>query len=223
MLILTGAYDFVQFQVQKPPTKKRLEFMARAYDLLHNDLVFVSPYERGLLAKAGVQPRPYWRGSEHLEQHVLGPDNGHRVGVLLLPPLPDGAKDIPAALLHQIDEAVRRLRATTRLVVAMSPWGYTFEQELLKGATQLPDVLLGSGPGIGLVGNIAAMGKTLWVRAYPQGKAISRIDILAWPEHGNPNFKWTEDQNIRMTLFGLTDQYQDDPQMLSLMQGLGTD
>jgi hypothetical protein len=66
--------------------------------------------------------------------------------------------------------------------------------------------------------DLAAGGKCAWVRAYTQGKAVSRIDILAWPEHANPNFKWTDQQNIRMTLVGLTDQFQDDPHMLPLMQ-----
>ncbi|MBA4357386.1 MAG: hypothetical protein C0405_06635 [Desulfovibrio sp.] len=223
MLILTGAYDFAQYQAHKPPTRKRLEFMTRAYDLLHNDLVFMAPYERAVMAKAGLQPRPGWHGSDRLEQLLLGPDAAHKIGVILLPPLSDAAPALPPALVRQIEDAVRTLRATTKLVVAMSPWGYTYEQDLLKTAGPLPDILLGSGPGIGLVGNISAGGKTLWIRSFSQGKAMSRIDILAWPEHGNPNFKWTEEQNIRMTLFGLTDQYQDDQPMLSLMQSLGTD
>lgn len=197
--------------------------MAKVYDLLRSDLVFVTPYERGVLARAGVPPRPGWRGSDHLEQHLLGPDPGHRVGVLLLPPLPDGTQAVPQAMVQQIGDAVRSLRATAKLVVAMSPWGYPLEQELLKARTPLPDILLGSGPGIGLVGNVAGGGKTAWVRSFAQGKAMSRIDILAWPEQTNPNFKWTEGQNIRMTLFGLTDQYQEDQQVLSLTQSLGTD
>ena len=197
--------------------------MAKAFDLLRNDLVFVSPYERAILAKAGMHPHRSWRGSDHLEQHVLGPDAAHRVGVLLLPPLPDGATSPPPVLVRQIEDAVRTLRVKTQLVVAMSPWGYTLEQQLLNTGGPLPDLLLGSGLGIGLVGNIAASGKTLWVRAFAQGKSMSRIDILAWPDHTSVNFKWTEEQNIRMTLFGLTDQYQEDQHMLSLMQSMGTD
>ncbi len=223
MLILTGAYDFAQYQAQKPPTRKRLEFMARAYELLGNDLVFVSPYERGVMAKAGLPPRKGWRGADHLEQHLLGPDAAHRVGVLLLPPLADGATSLPPDLVRQIEDGVRALRAKAQLVVAMSPWGYAREQELLATVGPLPDLLLGSGPGIGLVGTIASSGRTAWVRSFTQGRSMSRIDILAWPDRTNVNFKWTEAQNIRMTLFGLTDQYQEDRQMLSLMQSLGTD
>ena len=197
--------------------------MTRAFDLLHNDLVFVTPFERAVMAKVGLLPRQNWRGSDRLEQHLLGADAAHRVGVILLPPLPSGAVSPPAGLVRQMEDTVRALRASTKLVVVMSPWGYSAEQDLLKTRGPLPDILLGSGPGIGLVGNIVAAGKTLWVRAYTQGKALSRIDILAWPTHADPNFKWTEEQNIRMNLFGLTDHYQEDPQVLSLMQGLGTE
>jgi len=226
VLVLAGAYDFVQYQAYKPPKRKRLEFMAKAYDLLHNDLVFVTPYERAFMTKGGVRANKNWHGSDQLEQHVLGADAAHRVGVVLLPPLPplpDGAASPPAALLRQIAEAVQALRAKTRLVVVMSPWGYSLEKELLKFQGPLPDVLLGSGSGIGLVGNIEAKGKTLWIRAFAQGKSMSRIDILNWPDHANDKFKWTEGQNIRMNLFGLTDQYQEDRHMLSLMQSMGTD
>ena len=218
-----GAYDFAQYQAKKPPTRKRLEFMAKAYDLLRNDLVFVTPYERAAMAKAGLQPHKSWAGSDRLELLLLGPDALHRIGVLLLPPLPDAATSPPPELVRQIEQAVRTLRAKSYLVVAMSPWGYNLEQELLNTPGPLPDILLGSGHGIGLVGNIEGKGKTLWIRSFAEGKSMSRIDILAWPDHTSANFKWTEEQNIRMTLFGLTDQYQEDPHMLSLMQSMGTD
>jgi hypothetical protein len=188
---------------------------------LHPDLLFVTAYEREVMAKAGVKPRPAWLGSASLEQHVLhGP--GPKVGVILLPQLNRSDAPLPADLLRQLGEAVQHLRSTTRLVVAMSPWGYAQELELLKSAGPLPDVLLGSGPGIGLAGQLSASGKTAWVRAFAQGKSITRIEIMALPEH-NSTFKWTEEKNIRMTLFGLTDHYPEEPHMLALMQSAGTD
>jgi len=196
--------------------------MAKAFDHMRHDLVFVTPYERGVLAKAGVQPRATWRGGEKLEQHILQSDGGPKVGVLLLPPLPKGARNVPENLIHQVENAVHRLRGTVKLIVAMSPWGYGPEQELLKANGPLPDILLGSGPGIGLVGTLAAGGKTAWVRSFAQGKSVLRIEVLGWPEDIS-TFKWTEDKNIRMTLFGLTDQYPENPQLLTLMQHMGTD
>jgi len=198
--------------------------MARAFDLLRHDLVFVTPAERGSLSKAGIKPRPYWKGGDRLEQHILHGEGGPKVGVILLPPVAYSAPAVPENLIHQMENAVRKLRGSAKLVVVMSPWGYTKELELLSKADKsaLPDILLGSGPGIGLVGTLAADGKTAWLRSFTEGKSILRVEVLAWPEH-NSTFKWTEEKNIRMSLFGLTDQYQEDPQLLTIMQHMGTD
>lgn len=196
--------------------------MAKAFDKLHHDLLFVTPYERQVLAKAGIPPRSSWVGSERLEKHLLYAGAGTKVAVLVLPPLPRGAQSIPQNLIHQLENAVHSLRGTVNLIIAMSPWGYRHEQELLKAQGSLPDILLGSGPGIGLVGTLAAGQNTAWIRSFSQGKSVIRIEVLAWPERTS-TFKWTEGKNIRMTLFGLTDQYQENPEMLTLMHNMGTD
>lgn len=219
---MAGGYEFVQNEAFKPPTKKRLEFLAKAYDTLHYDVLFVTPYEREVLAKAGVAARPSWKGSQRLEQHMLSLDGKNKVAVLLLPPAPKGARALPQNLIHQVENAVQGLRGKVRLIVAMSSWGYALEQELLKSQGPHPDVLLGSGQGIGLAGMIVGGGRTVWMRSFSQGKALSSIEVLAWPDE-NSTFKWTEGKNIRMTLFGLTDQYQEDPAMLTLMHNMGTD
>jgi len=182
----------------------------------------VTPYERQVLAQAGVKTRPSWHGSDRLEQHILQTGEGTKIAVLLLPPIPKGAKALPQNLVHQVENAVQSLRGTVKLTIAMSPWGYRYEQELLKAEGPLPDILLGSGPGIGLVGTLAAGQQTAWVRSFTQGKSLIRIEVVAWPE-AKSTFKWTEGKNIRMTLFGLTDQYQENPEMLALMQHMGTD
>lgn len=222
MLSLAGAYEFSNPPDLPPPPRKLLAFLAKAFDLMEYDLLHVSEHERALLAKAGVKPRAYWCGPTELEERVLTLRGGVKVGLIVLPPLKDKARNVPDSLVQSLSEAVLRLRASTRLVIAMSAWGYSFEQELLTASASLPDILLGSGPGIGLVGNKEQFGKTLWIRPFAQGKAVERVDILAWPQR-NVNFKWTEEQNIRMTLFGLTEQISDDPQVLSLIQSMGTD
>lgn len=196
--------------------------MAKAFDNLRHDLLFVTPYERQVLTKAGVKARPSWLGSDRLEKHILQTGEGTKVAVLLLPPIPKGAKALPQNLVHQVENAVQSLRGTVKLTIAMSPWGYRYEQELLNAEGPLPDILLGSGPGIGLVGTLAAGQQTAWVRSFSQGKSLIRIEVVSWPD-AKSTFKWTEGKNIRMTLFGLTDQYQENPEMLSLMQHMGTD
>ncbi len=222
MLFLAGGYEFAQQEAATPPSRKRLEFLSKAFDQLQHDLLFVTPYEREILAKAGVRPNPTWKGSAKLERHLLNVPGAGKIVVLLLPPLPKGARQVPQNLIHQVENTVLDLRSSFKLVVAMSPWGYFNEQELLKSPGPHPDVLLGSGPGIGITGMLAANGHTVWMRSFSQGKSILRLEVLLWPER-NSTFKWTEGQNVRMTLFGLTDQYQENPQMLSLMQKIGTD
>jgi hypothetical protein len=196
--------------------------MAKAFDTLRHDLVFVTPYERHVLTQAGVKPRSAWVGGERLEKRILHTAAGSKVAVLLLPPVPSDANSLPQNLIHQVENTVHGLRGAVQLIVAMSPWGYRHEQELLKAQGPLPDILLGSGPGIGLVGTLAAGQNTAWVRSFSQGKSVIRIEVLAWPER-TFTFKWTEGKNIRMTIFGLTDQYQEDPEMLTLMRNMGTD
>jgi len=222
VLFLAGGYEFVQPEAATQPSRKRLEFLSKAFDQLQHDLLFVTPYEREVLAKAGVKPGHAWKGSEKLERHLLSAGGAGKIVVLLLPPLPKGTRQVPQNLIHQVENTVMDLRASFKLIVAMSPWGYVNEQELLKSQGPHPDVLLGSGPGIGITGMVAGHGQTAWLRSFPQGKSILRLEVLDWPER-NSTFKWTEGQNIRMTLFGLTDQYQENQQMLTLMQKMGTD
>lgn len=221
MLFLAGGYEFVQYEPARLPSRQRLAFMADAFDLLRHDVLVVTPSERTVLARSGVKPRPYWRGSDRLEKHVLKAGEV-TVGLLVLPELPRGARGLPQNLIHEIEHAVRELRGTAQIVVAMSPWGYAREQELLKANGPLPHVLLGSGPGVGVAGMLADGGKTAWMRSYPEGKAVLCLEVLDLPL-GNPTFKWTEGKNVRMTLNGLTDQYTEDQQMLMLMHTKSTD
>lgn len=221
MLFLAGAYEFVQYEPARLPTRQRAAFMAEAFDLLRHDALVVTPSERQALDRLGVKPRPYWLGSTRLERHVLNV-GGIKVGLLVLPELPRGLRSVPRSFVHQVENAVRELRGSVQLVVAMSPWGYAREQELLKAEGPLPHVLLGSGPGVGVVGLLAAGGRTAWMRSYPEGRSFLCLDVLELPR-GDSTFKWTEGQNIRMTLFGLGEQYQEDQQMLSLMHAKGTD
>ena len=222
MLSLAGAYEFSNSPDMPPPPRKRLAFLAKAFDLMRYDALYVSQYERGLLTKAGIAPHPNWFGSANLETHTFKLRGGNKAGLIILPPLKDAHQPLPPGLLHSISEAVTKLRATTQIVLALSSWGYSYEQELLNSTGVLPDLLLGSGTGIGFVGNKSANGKVLWIRPYAQGKSVERIDIYEWPER-TVNFKWTDEQNVRMSLFGLTDQLKDDRRVLSLIQTMGTD
>lgn len=224
MLNLAGAYEFSNYPDQAPIPAGRLRFLAKAYDLMGYDALLVSRHERGLMGKAGVRPRDFWLGGGALETRILKAGKA-RVGLITLPDLPQPmgqAPGLPAGTAQEVEAAVRTLRAQSDLVVALSDWGYVREQLLLTGGTELPDILLGSGPGIGLVGQKMRDQRVMWIRSFSQGKGVERIDVLSWPVR-NSTFKWTEEQNIRMSLDGLTDQYADDRRVLGLIRTMGTD
>lgn len=225
MLNLAGAYEFTYYPDQAPIPAGRLRFLAKAYDLMGYDALLVSGHERALMAKAGVKPRPWWRGGGKLDSHVFKLGKApHQldVGVVYLPHLPDNELTLPPQAAREVSEAVKTLRASSDLVVGLSDWGYSREQALLSSGQDMPDLLLGSGPGIGLTGQRMAGGRTMWIRSYSQGKGVERIEILALPERKS-TFAWTEGQNIRMNLDGLTDQYADDRRVLGLLRTTSTD
>lgn len=225
MLTLAGAYEYTYYPDQAPVPAGRLRFLAKAFDLMGYDAQLVSSHERRLLEKAGVKPRPWWRGGGRLDRQVfkLGKaPNQLSVGVLFLHHLPDNQKTLPPQAAHEVAEAVKELRASCDLVVGMSDWGYQREQALLSSPEPMPDLLLGSGPGIGLTGQRMQNGRVLWVRSFAEGKGMQRIEILRLPERKS-TFAWTEGQNIRMNLDGLTDQYADDRRVLGLLRTMGTD
>lgn len=189
------------------------------------DALLVSSHERSLMAKAGVKPRPWWKGGGKLDTHVFKvgtTPHQVNVGVIYLPHLPDNERDLPPAAAREVGAAVKALRAASSVVVGLSDWGYPREQALLSSGEEMPDLLLGSGPGVGLTGQRMVNGRTIWIRSYTQGKGIERIELLALPER-NSTFAWTEGQNIRMSLDGLTDQYADDRQVLNLLRTMSTD
>lgn len=225
MLNLAGAYEYTYFPDQAPIPAGRLRFLAKAFDLMGYDAQLVSRHERGLLHKAGVKPRAWWRGGERLESRVLPLSRAGRsvkVGVLYLQQLPDKQQVLPSQAAREVSQAVTSLREQCDIVVGLSDWGYQREQALLSSTEPMPDILLGSGPGIGLTGQRMQNGRVLWVRSFSEGKGVHRLEILVLPERKS-TFAWTEGQNIRMNLDGLTDQYADDRRVLDLFRTMSTD
>lgn len=86
------------------------------------------------------------------------------------------------------------------LVLAVSALGAKKENKLFSEYDFSPDILLGGGPGAGMRGRIKNRGKTLWIRPYPEGKAVSFIRIFSLP--GENGFKkWVKGENVE---FGVT-------------------
>lgn len=188
--------------------------MAKAYALLGYDAGALTPAEATLLEKNGAtMPESFG---------VLGPAPAVTtirigdipIGIVRFPDVPKGAQSIPPELAARTAEAAATLRGKVRLVVGLSGWGSTDEAAFIRAHPGAVDVLLGSGPGLGSAGSAVADGKTLWSRAYTQGKTVNRIDIFSLPD--SDAFTWKPQTGFHAEVISLDDHYAADPEIQKL-------
>ncbi len=151
--------------------------------------------------------------------------HGKKAVIIILPYLEKGSDDLPDALIDECATLIKKNRKNADLVIAMSSWGYFREKKFLANPVigeAPPDILLGSGDGPGMSGSLTAKGKTLWVRSYPTGKAVNRIDIYDWPTR-DEDFKWSSGQNVKWFLQTLTEKLREEPEVIKLLSGISDD
>lgn len=166
-----------------------------------------------------------WINCKKVYVKILKLTNGKKAGFIVLPYLEKGSSSLPDELITELTELFKKYKNETDILIGLSPWGYFKEKALLASpifASAPLDILLGSGDGPGMTGTVNADGKTLWVRSYPTGKAVNRIDIFQWPSR-DADFKWTSGQNIRWFLQSLRDNVREEPTVLKLIEGISDD
>ncbi len=192
---------------------------------MNYDLGILSPAEIDLLQGSPNGIPKNWINSKKTSVKILKLANGKKVGFIILPYLEKGSNDLPSELLTELTAVFKKYKSKTDILIGLSPWGYFREKALLASpvfqASPL-DILLGSGDGPGMTGTVNNNGKTLWVRSYPTGKAVNRIDIFQWPSR-DADFKWTSGQNIRWFLQSLRDNVREEPTVLKLIEGISDD
>jgi len=198
-------------------TSELAKALVAAHAALAPDLLVLTPGEAAWLAESGATA-PTHQTLGPRAQGVVLPTPGGPVGVVLFPPLPPGAEAPPEAMAQDVIRQARELAAQVRLVVGLSPWGELAEDQFLRAAGPVLDILLGAGPGPGVAGRFTPDGKTFWARSYGLGKALHAIRIAAWPER-NPGWQWVRDENIRLDFKGLTEAFAADPAMQTLLDG----
>jgi len=194
----------------RPASSKVLASIARAMDLMHYDVGFLSGEEADTLARHGVTP-PSWQRTASTPFSVITTAAGDRIGFLRFPSLPPDRDKPREAMLEQLVRDIRKYRPEVRLLVGLSDWGWLAEQKYLaRNPEAVPDLLLGSGKGSGVNGRIQADGRCLWVRTYDKGRSIAEIAILEWPDREN-SFAWNPSRNYKTSSIGLNDRIKDYP------------
>ncbi|MGE4298809.1 MAG: hypothetical protein AB7E47_12330 [Desulfovibrionaceae bacterium] len=186
----------------------QLRALADAYAAMDYDLVALRPIEAERLGEAGAPlSSSFVTAYDTPATRVLLPEAGG-VGIVVFPDIPSDASP-PPDMIRSVGDAGRGLRATTRLVIGMSPWGHWQEQEFLDNSPDVFDILLGSGNGGGLTARAEARDSTVWARSYTKGKVLQELDILAWPDHKGTQ-RWIMDETIGYGYTSLGEEIKDD-------------
>jgi hypothetical protein len=190
--------------------------MGESFAAMTPDLFFMTPAEKRWLAfnKAELPENAVVAGQKPVTM-ILG-QAPLRVGVVLFPMLPEEADNAPSHMEKAVAEAARRLRAKADMVVGMSPWGEAAEAHFLINQEPVFHLLLGSGPGKGLLGRLAGDDKCLWVRAFTRGIAMNKIDVLTIPDDDN-DWRWIYGENFMVQVMPLSEGWPLDMTIYGLL------
>ncbi|WP_415718192.1 hypothetical protein [Maridesulfovibrio sp.] len=206
-------------------SNKKRNALTEAFQIMNYDLGIISPAEFSFLKNSPIGIPKNWISDEKVRVEIKPLANGKKVSFIIFPHLERGSDELPPDLIQKCAKLIRENKKESDLVIAMSSWGYFREKKFLANpeiSESAPDILLGSGDGPGMTGSLNVNGKTLWVRSYPTGKAVNRIDILQWPSR-DKDFKWSSGENVKWFLQTLTDKLRTEPEIAKLISGISDD
>ncbi|MFO7803326.1 MAG: hypothetical protein R6V55_13630 [Desulfovermiculus sp.] len=157
-----------------------------------------------------------WMTFSSQPQTAVFTHQGLRLGFILLPETeasPSGT-DHPDQSIEftEISNSLQNLKETCDLTIGLSPWGWKQEKHFLASKASRPDILLGSGPGAAVQGKLSADGRTLWIRPYSRGRALSVLTIYDPQEKGWKD-GWKINTNVRHQFQVLDQKVPTDPHM----------
>lgn len=165
-----------------------------------------------------LAPRGWHSPQDKEPVSVILDTPGGKVGVVIFPEAKKAGEAPGEDISRAVSRAAKELRPQVKLVIGVSPWGVTAENEFLEQARPDLDVLLGSGDGVGFSAKNANGNRTLWMHSYTKGRALYVLNILDWPVE--KNFKWDVDKNFTTQAIILEDHYAPDPEMEKRLQSV---
>lgn len=211
LAFLAGPYELTGLHLGTVPGNDMAGPMSGAYNLLNYDLMAVDqPSEQWLRDNQAVLPSSAVAVTDKYSVSVMERD-GSRIGVVVLP---EAKEPWRSPVLKQLSDLSAQLRPKVDLVVAISPWGEKVEEQFLKEAGPLFDVLLGSGEGFPGLHRMSPDGRTLWLRPPALGKVISLVHVKQWPVYTDGQLKAGE---YAIDQFLLGETLEDDPQVAELL------
>jgi hypothetical protein len=216
-LLVSGGWEFFRPN-GKPGLPKTMVALSKAMDAMHYDVGLITAREARELAQDDVPRWPWQKTAEEEPFTVFDTPDGHKVGFIRYPSLPEDADGPSQALIAKLSKEIKAYRVEVDLLIALCDWGWVAESDYLKSSpVQVPDMLLGSGGGSGINGRVQADGRCLWVRPYDKGRSLAEVTILQWPKREN-SFAWEETKNYTSASIGMNDAIKDNPEIDALFQ-----
>jgi len=218
-LLLAGPNEFLNpFKPDENPDGKHAPAFAQSYQRLGYDKVFITPEEALWLKDNGAAPSPSFTtvGAEPVVETVT--KSGVTIGLLVFPLPKQGELEMPMDLMKQMTAEAQKLRPGVQLIIGLSAWGKKADQIFLNTQEPAFDVLLGSGPGPGLTGDLLPNAGSLWARTYTKGKYLNVIDIFALPDP-KAEKKWGDASTFSFSYATLNIDIPEDPAIKSLFHG----
>jgi hypothetical protein len=212
---LAGPYELKHPGRQSPDVHK-IPLLSQIFSLLNYDLgVYCSKIFPNATQENNGFLKDWTQLNETSQEKIFSFDT-HKVACLIFPEDPQTDTSSWEAVIQAIQEKAKLLRDKTDLIIGISPWGWQAEQLFIKNNHGAVDILLGSGHGPAIRGQLSKDKKTLWVRPYSKGKVITRIKISYLTNRETPR-QWTLNQNITPGYIALNSNIQGDSQVTSLI------
>ena len=182
------------FEMTRPGHKnaspKDFNTLARTFEALDYDLgVLDGEVARKMREKASGPPQGWMSLDNRIHSKVF-PVGEVKIGFLIFPPRPK-----KEAGFSRIAELARKMGSNLSLLIGLSPWGISKEKKFLQKMPEAVDILLGSGPGPSFQEKYMDSASTLWVRPYPEGKALHRIRLTDLRSKERQHGPWKPEDN----------------------------
>lgn len=208
-LKIAGGFEFAHKGVPSVQ-KDLLAALKQAFEFFDYDFGLLSKTENDAFEQAGIAPPESWKSVEQSPFRVKKLADGKTVGFLFFPSLADGQGVCDEKTLAKLSAQVVSLKSEVDLLVGVCDWGLLGERDYLARASlNMPHILLGSGRGGGVTGDLVAGGKVYYVRAYDRGRTVAEIHVSAWPR-GKKEFLWEKGNTISSELIVLNHSFRDD-------------
>jgi hypothetical protein len=219
-LRIAGPYELTKWNPTQPLDPERITPLIRGYEHLSYDLGVLGTSESNALAiLSGTQPGTWFRVDSLPQVHSIQTEMGLLFAVVFqdLEANTHPGESIVGELLTTLSGL--RKEHPDALIVGISSWGRENERLFVENHEGSCDILLGSGPGPGLIAAFSTHAKTLWTRAYSKGRTVTKIEIREFPS-SDVSLTWNTGRNISAQLVLLGKKIQENPAMNTILAPL---